>query len=297
MTAPIPVYPGSNINGGRRTQGGYCWLTPNPEVRDIIAYLAIYYAKKHKIALLVLIIMSNHIHWDADDPEGNYPDFIRDFHARVTEVLNHHYGHTGPIWENCKPYRARLLDDETIMEKLLYAATNAVWHGLTPCSRQWPGLIFSPEDAGEEISVTCPEYLLDNYNCFDEKIDYVVPIPSIYGDTPAKKVRTDFRRRRRRREESLRRERGDSFLGLEKALAVGPDYAPPERDDPRDLSNKVFDCKPENVEAGLDDLSSFRRDYGQTRRAFTKGNRHVRWPHGTYAMVRWHKCRCKEPLA
>ena len=293
VSAAIPVYKNATIFGTRRIQGGLCTLTPNPEVRNIVLYLALHYAARYRIRLLVLCILSNHVHWVADDPDGNYPAFLTAFHARVAEVLNDYYGTSGPMWANEKPGRVRLADRQTMMEKMLYVATNATWHGIVGNTRLWPGFIFSPEDAGEVIEATCPDYLLENYNSFKPTISYTVPVPALYGNMPLQKVREDFRLRRRRREARLRKERDGEFISIETALAVAPDYAPPEKDDPRELRNQVFACSPENLESELTSLCTFRRRHNETRRRFVDGERDVAWPVGTYAMVVWHKCPCE----
>lgn len=288
MTAPIPVYRNSNIAGSRRTQGGVCCLAPTDEVRNIIIYIVLHYAAVHGVRLLVLVIMGNHIHWDLDDPDGKYPDFLRDIHSKITEVLNDYYGRTGPMWANCKPQRTRIVDDAKIEEKLLYAATNPTWHGIEFRSRLWPGFVFSPEDIGKTIIAACPSYLADNYRSFPAEVSYTVPKPSCYRHMTNSAARNHFAKLRNARELRLRVERrGAPFLGSEKALAVDPESA---IDDPDGGGNKLVDGCPESVEDALAELSQFRTRYRTVRGAFLRGDRNAEWPRGTYAMRAWHRC-------
>lgn len=293
MTAPIPVYENSTIAGARRTERGACYLTPTPAVKAIILYLFVHYAKKYDIRLLTLVILSNHIHWVIDDPGGNYPQFLAALYSRITEVLNDHHDRSGPMWANCKPQRTRLLDDETIESKLLYAASNATWHGIEFRSRRWDGFCFSPEDVGKQIKVRCPQYLLDHYTSFPETHTYVVPKPTCYSDMTDAKVRRHFRKRRNARELAISRERNKPFLGREKALEAGPDHIPEPTEDARDLQNLLFEgATEEATNAGLHDLDRFRREYTQAHKKFRAGRRGVRWPRGTWAMVAIHRCPC-----
>lgn len=291
MTAPVPVYPNSTIAGARRTARGAFRLIPTPEVRNIIVYLFVHYAKRYNIRLLTLVIMSNHLHWVLDDPDGNYPQFLATLYSRITEVLNDYHRTSGPMWENCKPQRTRLLDQVTIERKLLYAATNASWHGTSRRSRRWKGFVFSPEDVGSRITAECPKYLRENYASFPESYTYIVPKPAAYAHLTDAQVRRHFRKRRLRRELAIRHERKDEFGDPDKALLIDPNFEPDPTDDPRDLTNKLFDGATEEVlEAGFADLDHFRRRYGKSRKRFRGGDRDVEWPHGTWAMQRWHRC-------
>lgn len=293
MTAPIPVYKNATIAGGRRTERGACYLTPTKEVRNIIVYLFIHYAKKYEIRLLTLVIMSNHVHWVADDPNGAYPKFLAALHSRLTEVLNDHHDRTGPMWANCKPQRTRLLDDKTIEEKTLYAATNGSWHGIETYSRNWDGFVFSPEDIGRAITATCPDYLLDNYNSFPDQHSYKVPKPACYKGMTDAQARSRFRAKRRARELAIARERKKPPLTTARALEAGPDHIPAPANDPRDVHNKLFDGATEDVvESAFLALDQFRRAYTTARKEFTSGRRNVRWPRGTWAMLSLHNCPC-----
>lgn len=294
MTAPIPVYRNSNIAGCRRTQGGICYLTPNDEVRNIILYIVLHYAAIHGVRLLVLVIMSNHIHWDLDDPEGTYPDFIRDIHSKITEVLNDYYGRTGPMWANCKPQRTRIEDDLTVERKLLYAATNPTWHGIEYRSRLWDGFVFSPEDIAKTFSAHCPEYLAERYKSFPAQVSYTVPKPACYRGMSDAAARSRFARLRNNRERMLRLQRRKKpFLGRDTALLAGPDDTV---DDPPEGSNKVVDGVPTVLEDALTALREFRRAYALARRRFRDGERDVDWPIGTYAMCTWHRCPTRDCL-
>lgn len=290
MTNPVPSYPHSDIACTRRTERGEFWLHPTPEVRKVVLYLALHYAARHRLRLFVLIVLANHLHLVGHDEDGALADFLRDFHSKVTEVLNDLYGREGRLWEPFDVCRTRLEDSTTVFNNLIYAATNAVKHGLVPVSTMWPGLLFSPEDAGREITVEAPQYLLDNYDSFPPVIKYVVPVPAVYGKTPVAAVRRDFRDRRRARERRLRHRRGDKpFLGLAKAMAVEPSNAPTEA--PPKGQNKLFAAATkEGTRWALERLIAFRRAYRKARKAFLAGDRGVVWPVGTYAMHTWHGC-------
>jgi len=286
MTAPVPVYKNKVVFGTRRTESGYYRIPPIPEIRNAICFIVLHCAAVHQIEIWALVIMSNHIHWIGLDRLGRYPAFIRDVHMRIQEVISHHHGIPGRLWSGDRPRTPRL--EGTELDTILYAVTNPAKDNIEHVSTNWPGLIFSPENAGDTISATCPQILQETYNSFPKSISYVVPVPRFYSHLSIKEVRRDFARRRRAREAYLIAKHQGPALGAATALAVGPYDRP---DDP--VSREPFRCfhaTAEREQDCLEDLDSFRRRYGSRRRSFNAGDRDVVWPIGTYARHHWHGC-------
>lgn len=292
MTAPVPVYEQKPVAGGRRTRGGCFYIPPIPPLREAILYIFIFHAIRHKIDLWAVMIMSNHLHWAGFDNEGRYPDFIREVHQRITEVVMHYYGLTGRMWSGDRPVTKRL--EGTTLAVLLYIVTNAVKDGLVDYSDDWKGLIIHPELAGETIRARCPEVLRERYpKTFPETLSYEVPIPTIYADLPAHRVHREFARARRDHEVYLRSLRPEGYVAPgDAALEVTPDQRPAAP--PESTPFRCFSAATREIErACWSDLDRFRGDYGRAVEVFNAGKRDVEWPYGTYARHRWHRCpRC-----
>ncbi|MGE0550950.1 MAG: hypothetical protein AB7O24_15175 [Kofleriaceae bacterium] len=81
--------------------------------------------------------MSNHSHIVATDPNGTYPNFLRDFHALLARSVNAHHGRWEHFWDSAQTSVVLLEDSSAQLEKLVYTLANPV--GLVEKAHQWPG--------------------------------------------------------------------------------------------------------------------------------------------------------------
>lgn len=261
--------------------------TPTSEVAGTVLYLAIYFAQRHEVELLILVLMSNHHHIVFDDPYGRYPDFLRDFHAWVAIALNiHHTGSCrGKLWDYEKPSTQRLLSLQACLDKLLYAAVNPVAAGIEPVATRWPGYLFGPDRAGTVLHVRRPR-ALTAFPGFPAEVVYRVPVPQAYGDMAPAEVRRHFRRARQRREHKLLKERnGKPFLGRKAALLLGPDEVSKRPlTTHSDLKPKFSGEKPA-IRRATSRRRKFLKRYRECREQLKKGDKDIAWPPGTFAMV------------
>jgi putative transposase len=85
-------------------------------------------------------VMSNHHHLVITDPRGVLPDFLRELHRATAKAINASQGQWENLWAAEQCNAVRLVDAQTILEKIAYVATNPVAAGLVEQPEQWPGL-------------------------------------------------------------------------------------------------------------------------------------------------------------
>lgn len=115
-------------------------LTPDDQVTNAIAYCLADAAKRFAIDVLTTTVESNHHHTVIFDRHGRFPQFIEHFHKMVAKCINALRGRQENLWSAQETCVTRLLDYETILAKLAYAAANPVKDLLVERATQWPGL-------------------------------------------------------------------------------------------------------------------------------------------------------------
>ncbi|MFU8802426.1 MAG: transposase [Bradymonadaceae bacterium] len=128
------------------------FLRPSPEVNELILGWLARAAAIHKVKLLFFIFMSNHFHLGAQAPKENIERFMGHFQSALARNLNTLLGRSGPIF--ARRYSAEpILDDASLLQKMIYTLNNPVRAGLVECIEDWPGISsFSAHMSGAPIT-------------------------------------------------------------------------------------------------------------------------------------------------
>jgi REP element-mobilizing transposase RayT len=126
----------------RRCSERRFFLRPDPVVNNAFWYCLGWAAKRHGLVLHAAVAMSNHVHLVASDPQGAYPDFLRDFNGLLARVVNAARGRWEHFWDANQASAVVLEDEAAQLDKLIYALTNPV--GLVDKADQWPGATALP---------------------------------------------------------------------------------------------------------------------------------------------------------
>ncbi|MBA2661669.1 MAG: hypothetical protein H0U74_05200 [Bradymonadaceae bacterium] len=115
------------------------FLVPTDEVnRIVLAWLGRAVAV-HGVKLLFFVFMSNHFHLGVLAPKENLERFMAYFQGNLAKSLNRLHGRSGPIFG--RRYSAEpILDDASLLDKMLYTLQNPVKADLVEHPAQWPGV-------------------------------------------------------------------------------------------------------------------------------------------------------------
>ena len=120
-------------------------LRPDPETNQIVQYCLAVMAARYGMQLHALYVASNHYHLVATDTRGEYPLFLRDFHALVARAVNAHRGRWESLWTaSAQTSVVHLVDRAAVFAKALYTITNAVKDFLVTRVLCWPGVCSWP---------------------------------------------------------------------------------------------------------------------------------------------------------
>ena len=114
-------------------------LKPDEEVNKIILGLLAKMAWRYRVEIFAFCFMSNHFHILARSRTLQLHLFMRDFQSALAVKLNQHWGRTGTFW--ARRYTAiKVLDDETMVDRLRYTVCNPSESNLVRHPNEWPGL-------------------------------------------------------------------------------------------------------------------------------------------------------------
>ena len=102
------------------------------------------------------IAMSNHVHYVYTDPHGERSKFMQQFHSNLARKRNLQLNRSENFWDSREPGDCALLDVETILQKTLYTALNAVAAGLVDRVEDWTGFMILPKHWGRPMRFSRP---------------------------------------------------------------------------------------------------------------------------------------------
>ncbi len=107
-----------------------------------------------ELRILAVCVMSNHIHLVVHDQAGQLAAWASYFLGNLARAVNRLRERNGVCFE--RRYSAEpILDDEALVDRLVYTVTNPVTAGLCSRTDQWPGVVlFARGSRREEIPVS-----------------------------------------------------------------------------------------------------------------------------------------------
>jgi putative transposase len=126
MGKPRQIIPGRTYFLTRRVVERRFLLRPDTQLSNAYLYCLIEAARRFGIQLLLSLAESNHHHTVFRDPRGNAPRFVEHFHRTLARCLNCYRGRWENFWAAGEPCYEVILDRDTLVRKLVYAAANPV---------------------------------------------------------------------------------------------------------------------------------------------------------------------------
>lgn len=140
MSRPRSIFPGRCYLLTRRCSERRFFMRPDPETNNAFVYCLAIAAQRHNIDVVGFGMMSNHAHVVVNDNEGQLPLFLQLFHRLFACHQNTLRQRTESFWAANQPTSVvELLDNESAIEKLVYAITNPVKDLLVDQVHHWPG--------------------------------------------------------------------------------------------------------------------------------------------------------------
>jgi len=132
--------PGARWFVTARCTRGEFRFRPDAERRALVTFYLAKAARRYpQVALHALVVMSNHIQIVVTDGAGQLSAFMRHALGPLARSINRLDGVRGPLFE--RRYSAsEIVDDEALLERIEYTATNPVAANLVKRVQDWGGL-------------------------------------------------------------------------------------------------------------------------------------------------------------
>lgn len=262
-------------------------LRPDDATNNAFMYCLAVAAIKCGIDVIYTLAESNHHHTVIFDRYGLVSAFVEHFHKLLARSQNALRGRWENFWSSDEPCITRLLDRDTVIEKIIYTASNPVKDRLVERAHHWPGPnAYSAFMNGRTIRATRPRHFFRDAGPMPEEVTLNLVIPEQLGS--ASDVIREVRDGVAAVEESARLERqttGTRVIGrrriLDQSWKSSPSSAEPRRNRRPRFAGSVAVRVPA--------LASYRAFLGAYRRA------RLRWlqgmptlfPVGTYWLSRF----------
>ena len=178
MAVARKVSPGDIVMITRSTAERQFFLRPDEDANQILLYCLAVAAKRCNMGVILPSFLSDHHHTSLVDRDARSPEFTELFHKLTARAMNALRGRSENLWSCAAPNVVHLIDRAAVMDKLVYAATNPVKHGLVERVADWPGVngleaLLEPRT----ITVKRPKYFFspDGSMPEEETLDLVLP--------------------------------------------------------------------------------------------------------------------------
>ena len=296
MTLPRPVEPGRKYLVTRRCILRSFLLTPCDEVNQVLLYTLGLYAPRFGVAIHAITALSNHWHLVLTDVCGELPDFFMHLHGTIARALNVLRNRNGAFWEAKQYGRVELLDDNTVLDKMVYVAVNPVAAGLVDDGEKWPGLRLVPDASGRVvIRATKPEFFFREEDGLPDEVEVVIERPAIDDDLDDGEFAARLDDAIEYREAELRRSAADEgrrFLGVRRVKKQDPFATPATREAIGGINPRFASRNRELLGRAKAEYRSWLAWYYDALERFNQREREAVFPSGTWKMRVFHKVNC-----
>lgn len=167
----------------RSTSEQRFFLRPDSITNNIFTYCLALAAMLFKVDVVMTIVESNHHHTIIFDPYGQFSQFMHYLHTMVARCMNVRWNRSEAFWSVQEPCVTRLLGGATVIEKMIYAASNPVKDGLVRRATEWPGLNgYRALVSGTSIRAKRPKHFFRQHgDRTPEEVTLSLVIPPVLG--------------------------------------------------------------------------------------------------------------------
>ncbi len=259
-------------------------LVPCDWLEQLFLFCLAVAANRTGIVVHSLVVMSNHYHLIASDPEGRLPEAIAWLNEFVARAVNARLGRWESLWSSEPPSYVRLLTPADIIAKIVYAMANPVAAGLVSHGSMWPGIrIFKPTVR----RIRRPDWFFRDGGPLPDVAELRIVAPSL--GMPEHQAIKQLKEAIAVEEANLREKlsaEGKTFQGPHKVRAQRRDAASTSWEPRRELSPRIASQdKWRRIEA-LQRSKQFLVEYREALTRWRLGAHDVVFPHGTYQLAR-----------
>jgi len=287
MTTPRRVLPGITYLVTRRCSERRCFLRPSAATNEIFLFVLAMAARRYRVAVHAVCVLSNHYHVLVTDPHALLPAFVQYLDALVARAVNASLGRWEGFWSAGTSFSAvSNASPADVVHKAAYLIANPVAAGLVERGEDWPGIRTSPEQIGGAIlTAQRPSGFFRENGSMPESVELELTVPP--GFASLQEFRAEVAAETRALEASARRAivaAGRRFLGRSRALAQSPSSRPATGELRRGLNPRVAARNPSRRVEALARLEEFVRRYRAALASLRAGVRDVVFPAGTYRL-------------
>ncbi|MDB4956674.1 MAG: hypothetical protein JWO36_4243 [Myxococcales bacterium] len=263
-------------------------LRPDDETNNAFIYCLGVAAQRYGIEVILPVAESNHHHTTIFDRDGREPEFTAHFHQLLARCQNAYRGRWENFWSSEPACTVRLIGRDTVIAKLIYAASNPVKDRLVTRVHHWPGvngytnLIF-----GRSLEATRPRHFFSEDGAMPEKVTLHLKIPPELG--PAQDIINAVRKGVESVEAAVaaeRRQTGTRVLGRRAVRDQSWSDSPQSTEPRRNLRPRFAAADPETRIGALLHYRAFLDAYRDARDRWVSGQAAL-FPHGTYWLRRF----------
>ena len=299
MSRPRSILPGTTYLITRRTVRRMFFLTPSPVVNQILLFCMARAAVQYGVKIHAFAFLSNHFHIVLTDPDANIARFMHWMDLYSAKCLNAHYGTWGTVWDPVSYGCVETVENDDVLEKIVYTLANPVAAGLVRWGNEWPGLRSRPEDIGKrEFVANRPSVYFDAHGNVPMEARVALDKPEQFADLTDEEFRQIALKRYEKREKEIHKafkaERRD-FLGSRKARKQSPLDSPSTHERKRSMNPRIACRRKWPRVAAIERLKAFLHEYREALRQFRAGQRSVIFPPGTFWMRVHFGVACHAP--
>ncbi len=269
------------------TQGQFL-LQPDDEVNNAITYCLAEAAQRFGMEVILPMAEANHHHTGLYDRHARHPKFTEHLHKMIARCLNAYRGRRENFWAAEEVCVTVLCDRETVIDKLVYAATNPVKDLLVERVHHWPGINGYVDLVNRRpLRARRPRFFFSPDGDMPEEVELELVIPPELGETD--EVIAELRARVERVEREVlehRQRTGRSILGRSRIRKQSWRDSPSSIKPPRTIRPRFAGRKETRI-AALQAFREFLVSYREARQAWRAGNESALFPKGTYWLAQF----------
>ena len=298
MSLPRPVVENRSYMVTRRCAGRRFFLRPSKQVEQAFLFCLGVAARRYRIIVYWVSVLSNHYHLGICDVDGSYPEFLQFLHSLLARCLNVHLSRWENFWSSEQSGVLQLGDAEAVFDKMVYSLANPVKAQLVDTVAHWPGvnsLYYQLSD--RPVTVKRPHWFFDKTGRMPEVVELRFARPSEFAELSqeewAERIRAAMALEEKTSAEARSRTNG-RILGRKAILRQSPFSCPVTATQRRGLRPRVASRnkwrRVELLRANRSFLCSYRSAYERRR----SGSVDVEFPYGTYQLRKLNLVRCQQ---